>query len=304
MTTKRKFPYGIVVMVLIGWVLIVIATLHNAFWEPGHTISTHHIQHLLYLAGGSLWGIAAAQFLENRRPRERRQGKWLIPALLAPMAAMFIMWPSTYAYVEARPLLHMSEHAVFIILGIVTTYGGWQWATVTSWLLGGSLAAMSLFAAFFFGVGPGPNPAVEAILSAESPRSAIGGGPGQEIFESTCASCHNTTGAGLPGAFPPLAGHFTDLLEADGQDYVVNVVLFGLEGPITVDDQNYNGFMPPQDHLSDEEVADVLNYVSAAWGNALPAGMEAFSPDMTAAVRGRYLEADDVARARKRLTLP
>ena len=50
----------------------------------------------------------------------------------------------------------------------------------------------------------------------------------------------------MAGAFPPLASHFPDLLKrADGRSYVGKVLLFGLEGEISVNGNNYAGAMPP-----------------------------------------------------------
>jgi nitrite reductase (NO-forming) len=51
----------------------------------------------------------------------------------------------------------------------------------------------------------------------------------------------------------------------------IRTVLHGLEGEITVNGEPYNQQMPSQSHLSDGQVADVLNYVRNHWGNQGPA---------------------------------
>jgi len=91
---------------------------------------------------------------------------------------------------------------------------------------------------------------------------------GQAVYTSTCVSCHQVDGAGVPGVFPPLAK--SDYLMGDARR-AIRTVLHGLEDEITVNGEPYNGQMPAQSHLSDEQVADVLNYVRNTWGNQGPA---------------------------------
>ncbi len=107
---------------------------------------------------------------------------------------------------------------------------------------------------------------------------------GANVFASVCAACHQASGAGIPGAFPPLAGHASDIARLDGgRDYLISVVLFGLQGQISVDDQAYNGVMPAQGQLSDEQVAAVLDYVTNDLADG--EGVDAFDPAAVAEVR-------------------
>ena len=91
---------------------------------------------------------------------------------------------------------------------------------------------------------------------------------GKGIYEANCGACHQPNGKGLSGAFPPLAE--SDYLLRDRED-VLAVALFGLSGPITVNDQEYNGVMPSMAHLKDEDLAAALTYVFNSWGNSLAA---------------------------------
>ena len=91
---------------------------------------------------------------------------------------------------------------------------------------------------------------------------------GEAVYNSTCVSCHQVNGAGVPGVFPPLAK--SDYLMGDAKR-AIRTVLHGLEGEIIVNGEPYNQQMPSQGHLSDEQVADVLNYVRNNWGNKGPA---------------------------------
>jgi len=87
---------------------------------------------------------------------------------------------------------------------------------------------------------------------------------GEKIFLANCAACHQPTGLGLAGAFPPLAG--SDFLRGDRKQ-VMAAALFGLSGPITVNGVEYNGVMPSLGHLPDEDLAAALTYVFSSWGN-------------------------------------
>jgi nitrite reductase (NO-forming) len=86
---------------------------------------------------------------------------------------------------------------------------------------------------------------------------------GAKIYSTKCVVCHQATGLGLPGAFPPLKG--SDYLLADKKRAVAQV-LNGSNHEITVNGAKYNVPMPPQvDNYQD--AVDVINYVLNAWGN-------------------------------------
>ncbi len=101
---------------------------------------------------------------------------------------------------------------------------------------------------------------------------------GARVFASTCAACHQAQGQGVPRVFPPLAG--SDFLMAD-KDRSIAIVLGGLNGRVTVKGQTYESAMPPQAHLSDDDIANVLTYVRSSWGN----GGDAVASDDVAAKR-------------------
>ena len=86
---------------------------------------------------------------------------------------------------------------------------------------------------------------------------------GKKIYMQTCVACHQATGAGIPGAFPPLAK--SDYLNKDTNRAIKGVVK-GLKGPITVNGKKFNSAMPAQ-ALSDQQIADVMTYVYSSWGN-------------------------------------
>lgn len=87
---------------------------------------------------------------------------------------------------------------------------------------------------------------------------------GETLFAGTCSVCHQATGEGLPGVFPPLAR--SDYLLKDKR-HAIEVVLNGLSGPVTVSGKPFNSVMPPMSQLNDDEVANILTYVLNSWGN-------------------------------------
>ena len=86
---------------------------------------------------------------------------------------------------------------------------------------------------------------------------------GKTVYAKTCIACHQVNGAGVPGAFPPLAK--ADYLNAD-VDRAIKQVIHGSKDAITVNGKKYTTPMPAQ-ALNDQQVADVLTYVYANWGN-------------------------------------
>ena len=86
----------------------------------------------------------------------------------------------------------------------------------------------------------------------------------EKLFAANCAACHQAEGQGLAGQFPPLAG--SSWVTQDPET-PVRIVLLGLQGPIEVEGQTYNGIMPPQGHLNDEQIANLVTYVRSNFGN-------------------------------------
>ncbi len=87
---------------------------------------------------------------------------------------------------------------------------------------------------------------------------------GEQIFKTNCAACHQSTGEGIPAAFPPLAK--SDFLNAD-KIRAIETVLQGRQGKLVVNGQEFNGVMPEWS-LSDEDIANLLTFVYNSWGNS------------------------------------
>ena len=129
---------------------------------------------------------------------------------------------------------------------------------------------------------------------------------GEAVFTTNCVSCHQATGQGIPGAFPPLVGHAPEVANAEGgHEYMEKLLLYGLQGEINVSGQTYNGVMPAWSQLSDDDIANVLNYVLSSWGNAdaMPADYPAFTADGVKSQRADNLSSQQVYDLRKTLNL-
>lgn len=99
-----------------------------------------------------------------------------------------------------------------------------------------------------------------------APLKADGG----QLYTANCVACHQATGAGIPGVFPPLSK--SEFVDAKDPGVMVRIVLHGVHGPLTVEGVKYDGEMPHfQDKFSDEEVAALVTHVRSSFGNAASA---------------------------------
>ena len=106
---------------------------------------------------------------------------------------------------------------------------------------------------------------------------------GQQVYNTVCFACHQPTGLGLPGMFPPVAS--SDWVSKPKPDRLIRMVLHGFMGPITINGAPFNSpapLMPPQGAaLSDDQIANVLTYVRNSFGNKA----SAVSPAQVKAIR-------------------
>ncbi len=89
---------------------------------------------------------------------------------------------------------------------------------------------------------------------------------GKKIFSANCATCHQASGTGVAGQYPPLAG--SEYVNG-GTKRLGMIVLKGLQGPFTVKGAQYGSavMQPWEKTLTDAKIADVLTYVRQEWGN-------------------------------------
>lgn len=126
---------------------------------------------------------------------------------------------------------------------------------------------------------------------------------GATVYQQ-CQGCHQATGVGINGVFPPLAKHVPAILAAPGgRVWIVRLMLNGMVGEIVVNGAKYNGAMPAYKQLSDQQIADVLNHISTQWGNKFPANQKPFSAVEVKAQRATALTSAQVNKARAALGL-
>jgi mono/diheme cytochrome c family protein len=88
---------------------------------------------------------------------------------------------------------------------------------------------------------------------------------GKKLYATHCADCHGADGLGLAPAYPPLAGNRA--ITMDNPVNAVRIVLNGGFAPGTIANSRPYG-MPPYSHVMDDyEVAAVVSYLRASWGN-------------------------------------
>ena len=92
--------------------------------------------------------------------------------------------------------------------------------------------------------------------------------PGQAIYEALCLNCHQATGQGLTGVYPPLAR--SEWVAGDPQT-LIKLTIHGLVGTTKVLGKDYGLVPMPPMGLDDQQLADVLTYVRSAFGNSAPA---------------------------------
>lgn len=127
---------------------------------------------------------------------------------------------------------------------------------------------------------------------------------GAKLYQQ-CAGCHQANGQGIPGAFPPLAGHVAEILsKKGGREYLIKVLLWGLQGQIEVKGVKYNRAMLGFAQLKDEEIAALLNHIATAWGDAKKVkGFKPFTAEEVKKLRAKKLTPQQVLEERKKLGL-
>ena len=117
---------------------------------------------------------------------------------------------------------------------------------------------------------------VSAYPAWASPQLALaysGDPEGEKIYLSRCVSCHQATGQGINGVFPPLDG--TEWVVGD-KGRIIRIVLHGMMGETTVQGNVYSGAMPPWgSFLDDAQVAAVVTYIRTSWSNEASAATAA-----------------------------
>ncbi len=107
------------------------------------------------------------------------------------------------------------------------------------------------------------NTSYSTATAAQVDQAEIKYPKGAKIYKEKCFVCHQLSGEGIPGAFPPLKN--ADYLFADKVRAVAQT-LNGSQIEMVVNGITYTMPMAPQLDNKEDAVA-VINYVLNAWGN-------------------------------------
>jgi len=167
---------------------------------------------------------------------------------------------------------------VLVISGFILIFGGGQlFSTVNGF--SSSIYAVPNYVRE-------PRPSLGGIDEAAADVAWIDGWmkEGKKVY-SNCIACHQASGLGIPGQFPPLVG--SEWVDG-GSERLGAILLHGINGPFKVAGQTYNGLMPAWNSLSDEKLAQVLTYTKRTFGS-LPDGVDGvFTTEMLSAARQKF----------------
>lgn len=99
-----------------------------------------------------------------------------------------------------------------------------------------------------------------ATTSSSEPNSLP---DGKALYTSNCAACHQSTGTGLAGAFPSLAG--SEIVNDANPELLIRIILQGYDA--RPEFAVMTGF---EEILSDEEIAAIATHERSSWGNNAP----------------------------------
>jgi mono/diheme cytochrome c family protein len=137
------------------------------------------------------------------------------------------------------------------------------------------------------------------VTLAWTPEVSAQGGIGEALFKQHCSACHQADGSGTPGLAPPLANALTRQLAAPrGGEFLAQVLVAGMAGPLTSMGQSYNSAMPGVASLPDDEIATIANYVARALNGA---AQDLVTRDDVAAARQRHSGPVESLRLRRTL---
>ncbi|TDS17252.1 c-type cytochrome [Sphingobacterium paludis] len=88
---------------------------------------------------------------------------------------------------------------------------------------------------------------------------------GQKLYQTHCQNCHGAKGEGLGALYPPL----TDTVyQRENRHRLACIVKFGLNEPVSIHGETYDGPMPGVPQLSPIEIAYILTYITTRFGNS------------------------------------
>ena len=133
------------------------------------------------------------------------------------------------------------------------------------------LGAMGMWGAFYLVATPSGESSAygdqRTVALLRPPVAAATGAvaiDGKQLYGAKCAACHQASGMGVAGVFPPLAG--AEWVVGD-EKVLASILLHGVQGELVVKGNTYNGVMPAfGERLSEDTRRKLVIYVRAFGG--------------------------------------
>jgi mono/diheme cytochrome c family protein len=110
-----------------------------------------------------------------------------------------------------------------------------------------------------------PAGAPEPVVAAPPPAQMANG---EKLYAHACVACHEADGSGAPRIYPPLPGNAN--LQSVDPSSTLRIILDGAQTVTTPRAPNPGSMPAYAKQFSDQEIADVTNYIRNSWGNAAP----------------------------------
>lgn len=256
------------------------------------TIPVHHLLHAGMAIGAGLLALALAAKL----PRQNRETTWwVVPAVLAPIIGLFLMWPSEYAYLMNHPWLHLLDHLGIALCSVLAVFAAQAYARGLGWPILALLVGMDAAAAGGFGVSPGPSSLLSEPVTAmveENPQpenvAAKPGEPvplhvlGQRLSQNLgCIACHHVDGSKAVGpTWKNLAGYPQTLAngktEVADYQFLTNAILYPehlqLQGfPAGAMPTSYRAMFSGPQHADEHDLNAIIWYINTLSDRSRPA---------------------------------
>jgi mono/diheme cytochrome c family protein len=160
---------------------------------------------------------------------------------------------------------------------------------VALFLAGSSFTGVGNFSEGLLDQGPGGisetmgSKGAPAVVAAVTPMDL-----GKSLYGSNCANCHQGSGMGEPGSYPPLVASEWVM---GSKERLAAIMLHGITGSITVKGDTFGTQVMPgwSGVFTDEKLADIMTYIRGTWGNT----MDAVTPDEVTAARAKFASQAD-----------
>ena len=172
---------------------------------------------------------------------------WYAPSLSSPREASVAAWPKR----EVVQLLKTGIAPQGFVMGPMSEVV----VNSTQYLSDADLAAMASYLQALPPAGELEEPAAARAPSAR----------GAALYKDHCVACHGERGEGVPAAYPALSGSRAVTMRSTAN--LVHIVLEGGFPPATSGNPRPFGMPPFAPVLQDADVAELLSFVRASWGN-------------------------------------